>query len=246
MAVLGQISFTYCQNRTNTPLAQTSTVTARQILKYKGTRSYGIKRWVLMEKIQNEMERLGKIKIDVQGANTRNGPESYKGSLVLLEQVKRDFNPFTKQYVVTSWHVRPGTWAAYDMSQGRYEFIGKLDKRVFQFDHREQRGAHVYAKKLMYALFMVPGGMFYLKNGARKTLGDYLKLIGEYRENDDPNRNNRHRSLKRLGEAIDFLVKQEIITTSMAGSVADYMKSQNGPWNMQGVLDTMVEIKKMG
>lgn len=244
MAVLGQVSCTYCANRTSTPLSQVSTVTARHILRYKGVPSYGAKRWALIEKINREMMLLGQLKVEVQGAATCNGKENYKGSLVITESVKRDFNPVTKQYVVTSWRVRPGKWAVYDMSQDGYQFIGKLDHRVFQYDHREQRGAQTFAKKLMYALFAVPGGMYYLKNGAKKSFADYLKLIGEYHETDDVNRNTRRRNLKRLGEALDFLVDRKMITTNMVGSVAGYIKARSRPWHLQHTLETVVEIKK--
>jgi hypothetical protein len=245
MAVLGQVSCTYCANRTSTPLSQVSTVTARHILRYKGVPSYGAKRWALIEKISREMMLLGQLKVEVQGAATRNGTENYRGSLVITEPVKREFNPFTKQYVVTSWRVRPGTWAVYDMSQDGRQYIGKLDHQVLLYDHREQRGAQTFAKKLMYALFVVPGGTYYLNNGAKKSLADYLKLIGEYHETDDASRNTRRRNLKRLGEALDFLVGRHMITTSMTGSVSGYIKARCKPWHLQDILDTVVEIKKI-
>jgi len=242
VAVLGQVCFTYCKNRTSNPLIQRSTITARQILRYKGTRSYGAKRWALIEKVNEEMIKLGKLRIDVRRNTTKN-PENYKGSLLILEPVKRDFNKFTQQYTVTSWRVQPGKWAAYDMSQDRYEFIGKLNHRILRYDHRQQRSAQAFAKKLMYVLFTAPGGTHYLIQGAKKSLAGYLKLIGEYYETDDGHRKLRSRNLQRLGEAIDFLVGQGMITTSMPGGVTDYIKGRSRPWHLQHTLGTVIEVK---
>lgn len=246
IGVLGHLGFTYCGNRTRNPLSQETQVTSRQILRYKNIRSYGKKRWDLFEKIQAEISKLNKLRINVEEGRTRNGSSSYRAHLILTELIKRDFNPFTKQYVTSSWFIRPGRWAVYHMSKDGYQFIGKLDHKVFKYDHREQRGAQYFAKKLVYALFVVPGGTFYVTRGTKKSLWEYLQLIGEYREGGDIDRKKKSRDIKRLGKAIDFLVDQGLIRTNMKGSVHEHITQHCKPWNMEALLRIRVDIKMTG
>jgi len=220
-----------------------ATLTAKQIARYKGFKSYGKNRWAFLENINQEMSKLDKIRISVQGANTKKGPKSYDGHFAKIKPLSRSFNPFTKHYLPTSWRVQPGSWAIYNMSRAQFNFLGKLHQAILACDHREQRGAESYAKKLMYSLFVVPGGTYYLVNGVRKSLGDYLTLIGERRAAEDPGRNILHRSLKRLGSAIDFLVDQGMISTSIKGSVREYIVSRLRPWETRRLLDQTLEVR---
>ena len=242
VGVLGHLCFAQNKSRSNNPQSAKTVITARQLLQYKNISSYGERRWKLLEKVREELGRLEKFRISVKHAISRKEQVNYQGSLVLVEPVKRDFNPYTSQYISSAWDIHPGNWAGYVMSKSRDWFVGKLNREVFKYEHREQRGAEVYAKKLMYALFIIPGGTYYLKYGARKSLADYLKLIGEYHENDDANRNTRHRNLKRMGAAIDFLIDHEMIKTNLSGSLTDHIQAKMGPWNMRKVLGIVIDI----
>jgi hypothetical protein len=96
----------------------------------------------------------------------------------------------------------------YDVKK-QYQYIGKLSRDVFIYDHRERRGAETLAKKLMYSLFVLPGGTYYVKKGTKKSLLDYLVLIGEYRKGEGLHRKKVPRSLYRLTKAIDLLVEKK-------------------------------------
>ena len=251
IGIIGHIALDHCEVKPENSLLLKSAVSARQILRYKGISSYGKKRWDLLEKVSEEMESLRKFNIQVKGGLKPNGKNrgnnegiavNHKGSLIQANPLKRDFNPHTKLYVVTSWEVQPGQWAAYDLSKEYNRFLGKLDRALMKYDHRQQRTIHVFAKKLMYSLFVVPGGTIYLKKGARKHLKGYLQLIGEYYEGEDVDRKKNGRSLKRLGKAVDFLVEQGMVTTDVTGSLFEFIDKQRGPWEMRRLLHTKVEI----
>ncbi|GEM_PF-2938186 len=243
MAIAGHLCVACQQTPTDNPLQTKATLTAKQIACYKGFKSYGKDRWAFLERINREVLNLGKFQINVRDANIRDGSKSYESSFAFIKPHRRDFNRFTKQYFPTSWRIKPGSWAVYNMSRAHDNFIGKLHQAIIAFDHRGQRGAEAYAKKLMYSLFVIPGGTHYLNFGAKKSLRDYLALIGELYVNEDPGRNTLHRSLKRLGSAIDFLVDREMISTSIQGSVHEYIKSRLRPWETRRLLDQVVEIK---
>ncbi len=246
MSIVGHLCAATQQSPTENPMQVKAILTAKQIARYKGFKSYGKNRWAFLENINQEMLKLDKIHINVQGANARRGPISYDGHFAKIMPLSRGFNPFTKHYVPISWQVQPGSWAIYNMSRAQFNFLGKLHQAVLSFDHREQRGAESYAKKLMYSLFVVPGGTHYLVNGTVKSLGDYLTLIGERCVAEDPGRNTLHRSLKRLGSAIDFLVDQGLISTSIQGSVKEYIVSRLRPWETRRLLDQVLEIRYVG
>lgn len=243
VGVIGHLCFASCEAMPDNALSLKTVVNARQILRYKNITSYGERRWSLMEGIQEEMEKLGKIRIRVQGGESRKEPVNYQGHLVSIKPLKRDYNKHTCFYVCSSWEVRPGKWAFYTMSKKQDQFIGKINQEVFEYEHREQRGAEAFAKKMMYALFILPGGTHYLNYGAKKSLGEYLKLIGECREADHLDRKKAGRNLMRLGKAIDILVRQGMIETDMSGSLADYIAEHQAPWQMRKLLLQPVKIK---
>ncbi|WP_045214531.1 hypothetical protein, partial [Desulfonatronovibrio magnus] len=205
MVLLGHLSSTYCQNKTDQPMALKSIITAREILGYKEVKSYGERRWNLIEKISAEVERLGSLKVKVSNAKGKEKPLNYNGNIIVLKLVKRDFNPFTKHYTPTCWEIQAGSWATHYMSRDNYEFIGKLNQKILALDHREQRGTESFAKKVMYSLFVLPGGTHYIKNGAKKSFKQLLQLIGEYRETPGLDRKVTPRNLQRLGKALDYL-----------------------------------------
>jgi len=245
-AVIGHLCFAHCKKPNDNPLSAKAIVTAKQILRYKDVKSYGRKRWVLIEKIDREIVKLSKIRISVQATRTRKGTESYEGHLAIIKPVKRDFNPFTKDYVSSSWEILPGNWAVFNMSKTQYNYIGKLSQVVLAYEHRDQRGAQLYAKKLMYSLFIIPGGTFYLEKGVKKYFRDYLELMGEHYAVENSGRNRCHRSLSRLADAMDFLIDQGMITTNINGSVSNYINSIRGARRIEKLLDTQVEIKMIG
>lgn len=242
VGVIGQLCFAYCKTRPDHTLSLKAVVTARQILKYKNIKSHGQKRWILMEEIREEMEKLGMIHIQVRKGENRKGRVNYQGPLVSIKPLKRHFNKYTSFYATSSWEVRPGEWAYYTMSKVQEQFVGKLNQTVYEYDHREQRGAEAFAKKLMYALAILPGGTHYINFGAKKSLGGYLKLIGEYREGDNLDRKKLGRDIMRLGRAIDILVARGLIETDMSGSLAEYIAERQGPWQMRKLLLKIVKI----
>lgn len=245
IGIVAHLCGAYCAGRPGNTLSLKTSVTAMQLLRDRQVKSYGEKRWAMVTKINEEMEKLGRFRISVEDSKTQDGNHSYQSRLAVITTVKRDFDPHRKRYVPSCWSVQPGNWATYNMSKRQYEFLGKLDQTVLKYDHREQRASQAFAKKLMYALFVIPGGTYYVYNGAKKTLREYLELIGEYRA-EDPSGNSRRRTLQRLADALDFLVDQAMITTSIAGRVADFIKKRRGPWQTQKLLDTTVEIKMAG
>jgi hypothetical protein len=249
MAAIGHLCHASSKSKIDKPLSMKAILTARQILAYKNLKAFGKKRWDMFEHINEELEKLNKIKIRVQNAqssNTQNKqkePVNYEGSLIIVSKIKREFNSHTKCYVATSWKIKLGIWAVYTMSKKRDMFIGKLSRVILRYDHREQRSNQAFAKKLMIALFVLPGGTHYIKCGANKSLGEYLKLIGECHEDKDEWRNRGHRSLKRLVNAIDLLVDGGMITTNISGSVFDYIKKLTKKYDVRDVLNTTVELK---
>lgn len=245
IGIVAHLCGAYCAGRPENTLSLKTSVTAMQLLRDRQVKSYGEKRWAMVTKINEEMEKLAKFRISVEDSKTRDGVHSYQSQLAIITPLKRDYNGHSKVYVPSCWQVQPGNWAVYNMSRKENAFLGKMNQAVLAYDHREQRASQAFAKKLMYALFVIPGGTYYVKNGARKTLREYLELIGEYRA-EDSSGNSRRRTIQRLADALDFLVDQAMITTSMAGRVADFIKKRRGPWQTQKLLDTTVEIKMAG
>lgn len=243
MSIAGHLCAACLQSSTENRLQTKVTLTAKQIASYKEFKSYGKDRWAFFKNINQEMLKLDRIRIRVQDAHIRNGSASYEGSFATIKPLIRGYNRFTKGYVPTSWQIQPGNWAVYNMSDSRYRFIGKLHQSILACDHRGQRGAESYAKKLICSLFVIPGGTYYLVNGARKSLREYLALIGELRAEEDPGRNILHRSLKRFGSAIDFLADRGMISTNIEGRMYDYIKSRLAPWRTRRLLDQVIEIR---
>lgn len=246
VGLVGHLCSAYCEDQPDNPLSLKTYMTARRLLQDKRFRSFGEKRWAMIDKIHEEMEKLGKIRISVQDAFTREEPHSYESRLAIITPVKRDYNRYSKMYTPTAWEIQPGNWAVYNMSRKKYRFIGKLDQAVLAYDHREQRSTQFFAKKLVYALFIISGGVYYLKNGVRKTLRQYLELIGEFRPENDASGKIHRKALQRLADAIDFLVDEAVITTNIDGRVADFIKERSGPWQLRRLLDAKVEIKVAG
>ena len=244
MSVIGHLCHAFSKSKIDNPLSMRSILTARKILVYKNVKSYGERRWNMFENIAREMKKLEKIRISLQNGQSKGEFFNYSDTrLIHVKVVKRDFNGNTKNYVTSSWEVKPGQWAVYTMSKKRDKFIGKLSRAVLGYDHREQRGPEAFAKKLMVALFVLPGGTHYIRNGAKKSLEQYLRLLGEYRVGDDLDRKMPTRTIDRFGKALDFLVEQKMIRTSIDGSVYDYMTIKRAPWCTQKLMDTVIEIK---
>ncbi len=245
MVLLGHVSKTYCESKTGQPLSLKSIISSREILKYKRVTSYGRKRWSIFENIHAEVERLRKIEIKVRNARGKDQEQSYSGKLVLIKDIKRDFNPSTKHYVTTSWEIRPGSWANYLMSEEGFAYIGKLNQDVLALDHREQRGAQSFAKKIMYSFFVLPGGTYYIKNGAKKSFRQLLEMIGEYRQSEGVDRKAPMRNLKRLGKALDLLVSRGEITINIEGGTEKFIDEHRRPWGTHKLMQKIVEIKKI-
>ena len=211
VGMVGHLCSAYCDNKPENVLSLKTIVTARQLLKYKRVKTYGAKRWVMIRNIHEEMKKLNNFLVTVRNATSKDGPRGYEGHLAIIQTVKRDYDRYTKTYVPSCWEVKPGIWAEYNMSMRNYAFIGKLNRALLEYDHRGQRSAQPFAKKLMYALFVIPGGTYYVNNGVKKSLRQYLELIGEFRADGDTHRYNPRRTIERLADAIDFLVDQSMI-----------------------------------
>jgi hypothetical protein len=91
------------------------------------------------------------------------------------------------------------------MATDSVQFIGNLHKSLLQLEHREQRGVDTMAKKLGYALFTVPGGTYYLKNGVDMRISKYLETIGEYMDRESRSKDIMGRRLSTFEKALDKL-----------------------------------------
>lgn len=237
------ISDEWSRNKTEHPLSLSTIVTASKLIGYKKVK----KRWVLRERIAQEVEKLACLNVSVKNSQFM---DNFDGTLFRVEPHKRAFNPETNYYITSAWEIKSGQWASFLMSKNANKFIGKLSQDVVSLDHRAQRSKESFAKKIMYSFFVLNGGTYYIKNGVKKSLKDILELIGEFRVGERLEYQQTTRSLRRLGEALDYLVESEVIkVTNIQGSVLEFIESQLGPWKVRDVLKSKIEfhmLKQMG
>lgn len=245
VVLAAHISDEWTRNRAENPLFLTAMVTANKLLKYKQVKTKSVRKWNLRESIASEIEKLSYFRVKVKDSHVRQEVISFSGTLFGLKTVKRDFNPHTNFYTPTAWEVEPGQWSSYLMSSEYNRFIGKIDQKIVSFDHRIQRSTENFAKKVMYTLFVLSGGTYYIYNGVKKSLKDLLEFIGEHRQDRNLDHRTTTRNLKRLGRALDYLAQKELIQiTNLEGSVLRFIESQLGPWSVRKVLQQRIEFKK--
>lgn len=239
MVILGQLAVAYKKSKTNQIMTLKTLVNSKEILKYKNIKCQGKSRWKMLDNIASEIETLSNININVKDSIGKTKTHNYQGRLISLKCIKRDYNHHTCYYTPTAWEIRPGTWATQYMSREGYHFIGKLNKAVLAMDHRAQRAKDNFAKKLMYSLFILPGGTNYIRNGVKKNIKELLILIGEYQEGHGVDRKSLSRKVKRLVSALDYLNQMNIIELDVNGNLEDKIQ----PWGMRKTLQHVVEIK---
>ena len=241
ISLLGQICSHFCANKTDSPLTINSLITVRKILGYKDSSSRGAKYWAQWESVNKEIEKLQKLTLKVKNSNLKYGQANYESNLLRLEYKQRVFNPTTRNYTPCVWNIKPGSWASQYMSKGGFEFIGRLSKDVFALDHREIRKTHQMAKRLMYTMFVIPGGTHIINQGARRSFAELLKLTGEHLAGD-VDKSKPGRSLERLGKAIDYLVENGFIETDIQGKVSEFIDARRKPWGLRPLLDQRIAL----
>lgn len=244
IALLATVCSVYCRHKTPNPMTQKAVITAEQLLRYKKTRSRGEKYWEQLERVNQEIAKVHCFKVSVKDALIKKDRVSYKdSSLLIMDCKQRVFNKTSKQYTPQVWQIRPGQWASYLMSKETLEFIGELHQSVLAMDHRTTRGTQNLAKKLMYALFTVPGGTHTIKKGANRSFYELLKLTGEYIDSENADKSRLGRSLARLAQALDYLVAINMVTTNISEGVAAFVAAKRKPWGLQQILDSSIQIK---
>jgi len=205
IGILACICRNYSDNNNNYPVGQETDVSSVMLLRGKKIKSYGRQSWGLKEAICNEVEKIEKLQVKIEGLKkpgkrTEETISTQTFSILSSEIVYRIYNKYEFKYIPTVWRFRPGDWANIWMSAKEVEFIGKLHKSIFELEHKDQRPADQMAKKLAYMFFTVPGGTYYLENGVNKSVKIFLKSIGEYIE-------DRHRKTWEIGRKIERLCK---------------------------------------
>jgi len=220
LAVLAQMVEPSNGNRPQYPLLEPVPITAEAILRYKGIQRYGMERRILEMRIAEAMDQLQALRFDVEQLRTIDpatnkpvrGGASWRGDrlfdIVKVTKWQEDLFGERKQIGV-GWTVRAGQWAYYWFNaQGRV-WLARMSKVLLELDHRENRPAAVFAKKIGWYLSTVA-------NRSRKFYIQIRKLLEDIGELPVPEARDKHwagRTRNRFDEAMLTLREAGVLQT---------------------------------
>jgi len=219
-------------------------ITADAILQYKGIRRWGVERRLLHERVFAEMERLRSLYFDVDKYPERHpttgkwdprGVSWHGDRLFDIVQVELYQESLfgDRERIEVSWLVRAGQWAHWWLNaQGRV-WVGRMARLLLEFDHREQRGAAVMAKKIGQRLVLL-GEILPVGTPITRRLDHILEDIGELPQPDQRHRHWLRRTRHRVEGGLDLLHDVGVCTV---GWPEGYSSIPNRRW-----LETKIQL----
>jgi DNA-binding XRE family transcriptional regulator len=132
-----------------------------------------------------------------------------------------------------SWAVRAGQWAHWWLNaQGRV-WVGRMARILLEFDHREQRGAAVMAKKIGQRLVLL-GDILPVGTPITRRIDHILEDIGELPTPDQRPRNWLGRTRNRVEAGLDLLQEAGVCAV---GWPEGYSSIPNRRW-----LETKIQL----
>jgi DNA-binding XRE family transcriptional regulator len=244
LAVLAQLCEPSVGRKPQAPFLEPVRITADAILQYKGIRRWGGERRLLHERVFEEMERLRSLHFDVDKYPERHpttgkwDPQgiSWQGDR-LFDIVKVDLYQQSlfgdREHIAVSWSVRAGQWAHWWLNaQGRV-WVGRMARILLEFDHREQRGAAVMAKKIGQRLVLL-GDILPVGTPITRRIDHILEDIGELPTPDQRPRNWLGRTRNRVEAGLDLLQEAGVCAV---GWPEGYSSIPNRRW-----LETKIQL----
>ena len=244
LAVLAQLCEPSVGRKPQAPFLEPVRITADAILQYKGIRRWGGERRLLHERVFEEMERLRGLHFDVDKYPERHPTTgkwdphgvSWQGDR-LFDIVKVDLYQESlfgdREHIAVSWAVRAGQWAHWWLNaQGRV-WVGRMARILLEFDHREQRGAAVMAKKIGQRLVLL-GDILPVGTPITRRIDHILEDIGELPTPDQRPRNWLGRTRNRVEAGLDLLQEAGVCAVGWPES---YSSIPNRRW-----LETKIQL----
>lgn len=244
LAVLAQLCEPSVGRKPQAPLLDAVQITAEAILQYKGLQRWGDDRRLLHERVGAEMERLRSLHFDVDKYPERDPATgkwdprgvSWHGDrlfdIVKVELYQKSLGS-DQAHLAVSWSVRVGQWARWWLNANGRVWLGRLARILLEFDHREQRGAAVMAKKLGQRMVLL-GEILPVGTPVTRRIDHILEEIGEL---PTPATRDHHwlgRTRQRTEAGLDLLQDAGVL---LVGWPEGYSSLPNRHW-----LDTKIQL----
>jgi DNA-binding XRE family transcriptional regulator len=244
LAVLAQLCEPSMGRKPQAPLLEPVRITADAILQYKGIRRWGLERRLLYERIFTEMEHLRSLHFDVEKYPERHPTTdkwdphgvSWQGDR-LFDIVKVECYQESlfgdRERIEVSWLVRAGQWAHWWLNAHGRVWVGRMARILLEFDHREQRGTAVMAKKLGQRMFLL-GEVLPVGSPITRRIDHILEDIGELPTPTKRDHNWIGRTRQRFDGGIDLLQNAGVLAV---GWPVGYSTIPNRQW-----LETKIQL----
>jgi DNA-binding XRE family transcriptional regulator len=224
-AVLAQLCEPTTGDRPKYPMLQPVLITANAILRYKGIQRWGLERHGMYEWVADEMKRLQSLHFDVlhykeyDRATMRVESRDCKGDRLfdIVDVVTHQENFLGPAEVIeTAWRVRAGQWAFWWLNSEGRVWVGKMARVLLEFDHREQRGPALLAKKMGQRMLILHAAISQSKREltepVERIIGNLLEDIGEMPILEERTKNWAGRLRDRFDEAMLMLQRVGIFS----------------------------------
>ena len=244
LAVLAQLCEPSMGRKPQAPLLEPVRITADAILQYKGIRRWGLERRLLHERVFTEMEHLRSLHFDVEKYPERHPTTgkwdprgvSWQGDR-LFDIVKVECYQESlfgdRERIEVSWLVRAGQWAHWWLNAHGRVWVGRMARILLDFDHREQRGAAVMAKKLGQRMVLL-GEVLPVGTPITRRIDHILEDIGELPTPAKRDHNWIGRTRQRFDGGTDLLQNAGVLAV---GWPMGYSTIPNRQW-----LETKIQL----
>jgi len=244
LAVLAQLCEPSMGRKPQAPLLEPVRITADAILQYKGIRRWGLERRLLHERVFTEMEHLRSLHFDVEKYPERHPTTgkwdprgvSWQGDR-LFDIVKVECYQESlfgdRERIEVSWLVRAGQWAHWWLNAHGRVWVGRMARILLDFDHREQRGAAVMAKKLGQRMVLL-GEVLPVGTPITRRIDHILEDIGELPTPAKRDHNWIGRTRQRFDGGTDLLQNAGVLAV---GWPIGYSTIPNRQW-----LETKIQL----
>ncbi|UCH75334.1 MAG: helix-turn-helix domain-containing protein [Rhodospirillales bacterium] len=206
VAILARIAGQDCLDASQRIRRSRIPVTARAILREKGLTQWGARGAVLRRRIDREIKRLAGMRFSLRPSCERSADfgraaagDGGSGDIRLFQIIgSRTIQSTRKRRACnaeTAWSIRRGQWPA------PADRLAAMPQAILQFDHRDNRGSAVLAKKIGLAMCM-PWRRSGPQDPLRLPVRELLRALGELPARDARGNPWGSRMRARLGQAL--------------------------------------------
>jgi hypothetical protein len=241
MTVLAELSQPGAGKRTKFPLMQPVPVSAEHVMRYKKFRRYGKERDSFRHRITTEFRTLQKLRIDIvdyPGWDISKNRWNAKGMSVYgdkpFDLVEADLVVGGESHGDPVWLARYGSWASMWMNAQSKVWMVQVPQSVMELDHRPNRAAHYFGKKLgLHALML--GATARARPVLVRRVDRLLEDLGELLDESHRTNHWSGRIRDRLEEAVIHLTERHVFekiswSSEFGPGSSDRFKGWSNPW----------------